>query len=442
MDHSASNGPKPTWVVSSCDVLFDGDAIRIDFVDAAFVFHSQWLHDAKCDTGPSRTAVTAYCSKPAGARIIEAHVGNAATTLEAKWQDESMSSFPAVWLRVHGPLVGKACSDKSPQQVKEPEGWLAATLRIPSVDYHDIFSTTEERCSVVAEQVLDILLMSPETGIIKVTGLPPPDVECERRKINTLVTRVLKKLFGSVFQHSRRAAETTFNVASHRDEDTKRGDVLVNYNTTQVLLPHADHAHYQHPVQVQGFYCLEGESENTFVSGLRALRTLQEEAPDLYKPLVTSQMAVGRTVHYYDPPLRQGTVDTPVTFQPGTSAVKRFRWHAHLTGSLVTPFEDFPVARAAHQKLQEIMRRESHLLKVRLQPGDLYIWNNFTILHGRERVFETPRTGVGQTVPEQVVADRYRAIKMEALREHLEEDWLIHMPLTLLYQMIELIKGY
>ncbi|CAM6121128.1 unnamed protein product [Calypogeia fissa] len=360
MDHSASNGRKPTWVVSSCDVLFDGDAIRIDFVDAAFVFHSQWLHDAKCDTGPSRTAVTAYCSKPAGARIIEAHVGNAATTLEAKWQDESMSSFPAVWLRVHGPLVGKACSDKSPQQVKEPEGWLAATLRIPSVDYHDIFSTTEDRCSVVAEQVLDILPMSPETGIIKVTGLPSPDVECERRKINTLVTRVLKKLFGSVFQHSRRAAETTFNVASHRDEVTKRGDVLVNYNTTQ----------------------------------------------------------------------------------PGTSAVKRFRWHAHLTGSLVTPFEDFPVARAAHQKLQEIMRRESHLLKVRLQPGDLYIWNNFTILHGRERVFETPRTGVGQTVPEQVVADRYRAIKMEAPREHLEEDWLIHMPFTLLYQMIELIKGY
>ena len=434
------DGRKRKWALSNCELLGDGHAIKLDFQDAAFIFHAQWLHDANCDTGPSRTAVNAYCSKAPGAQIIEAHVGTAATTQEIRWRDGSMSSFPALWLRVMGPLVGKVCWKTCSQQSGEPEGWEATTLKIPSVDYHEIFAPTEDRCIAAAERVLDILLMNPGTGIIKVTGLPPPDLESEREKTNTLVTQVLKKLFGSVFQHPRRVGDKTFNVATHHEEDSKRANGLPNYDTTQVLLPHVDHAHYQHPIQIQGWYGLEGESENTFVSGLRILQTLQGEEPELYGPLVSSQMAVGRTVTYYDPPLRQGTVDTPVTFHPGTSTVKRLRWHAHLTGSLVTPYEDFPTARIAHQKLQEIMQRDSHLLRVRLGPGDLYIWNNFTILHGRERVLKTPRTGVGQTVPEQVVADRYRAIKTEALKEHIEEDWLVHMPLSLLYQMGELIK--
>ena len=430
---------KPKWALSNCELLGNGHAIKLDFQDTAFIFHAQWLYDANCDTGPSRTAVNTYCSKGPAAQIIQAHVGTAATAQEIKWQDGSMSSFPALWLRAMGPLVGKACWKTCSQQAEEP-GWEATTLKIPSVDYHEIFAPTEDGCIATAERVLDILLMNRDTGIIKVTRLPPPDLECEREKTNTLVTQVLKKLFGSVFQHPRRVGDKTFNVASHHEEDTKRANGLPNYDTTQVLLPHVDHAHYQHPIQIQGWYGLEGESENTFVSGLRALHTLQDEEPELYGPLVSSKMAVGRTVTYYDPPLRQGTVDTPVTFHPGTSTVKRLRWHAHLTGSLITPYEEFSTARIAHQKLQEIMQRSSHLLKIRLRPGDLYIWNNFTILHGRERVLETPRTGVGQTVPEQVVADRYRAIKTEALKEHIEEDWLVHMPPSLLYQMGELIK--
>ena len=80
---------------------------------------------------------------------------------------------------------------------------------------------------------------------------------------------------------------------------------------------------------------------------------------------------------------------------PGTRQVKRVRWHPHLSGSLMTSFDRYDIARLAHQKFEEVMRRDTHQLKVCLQPGDLYIWNNFTILHGRERVLKVPRTGVG-----------------------------------------------
>ena len=73
------------------------------------------------------------------------------------------------------------------------------------------------------------------------------------------------------------------------------------------------------------------------------------------------------------------------------------------------------------------------------QPGDLYIWDNFRVLHGRERVLGLPRTSVGQTVPEQVVADRYRVLKMAKLKDFIDERWLVHTPLQQLHEMVRLV---
>ena len=445
MDNSAQNGSPPAWDLVDSDIISNGETLAVRFSDASsFMFHAQWLDDAKCDHGPSRTAATAFCQKPAGARILQTHINReemAAVTLDVVWLDESVSSFPAIWLRVVGPLVAKP-EGTSPRTLPmwQSGGWLVNSLAIPTFDYQAIFADTVQECDATAVSIMDELLMAPNTGIIQITGLPAPDVESERDKTNTLVTQVLKRIFGAVFQHPRRTGEKTFNVASHHEEDARRAAGLPNYDTSQILLPHVDHAHYQHPIQVQGWYGLEGESENTFVSGLQALRTLLEEAPELFEPLITAPASVGRVVHYYEPPLYQGAVDTAVTMYPGTSQVKRIRWHPHLTGSIVAPFDDFHRARAAHCKLQEIMRRDSHQLKVILKPGDLYIWNNFTVLHGRERVLQVPRTGVGQTVPEQIIADRYRALKIGRLRGHLDEKWLVHMPAAQLFHLCELLQ--
>ena len=441
MNNSAQVSLSPRWLVVGCDIISQGEAVNVQFPDTSITFHAQWLEDARCDQGPSRTATTAFCHKPAAARILNTRVNSeeVQTMLDVYWYDGSVSSFPCIWLRVMGLLVASPSSSTTSLPTWESGGWLVDTLNIPNVNYNDIFASSPEACENTAVRIMDEILMAPNTGIIKVSCLPAPSIEGEREKTNTLVTQVLKKIFGSVFQHPRRSGEKTFNVASHHVEDSQRAVGLPNYDTSQVLLPHVDHAHYQHPIQVQGWYGLEGESENTFVSGIQALKTLRIESSDLFEVLLKAPMSVGRVVHYYDPPLYQGAVDTAVTMYPGTSQVKRIRWHPHLTGSLITPFDDFHKARAAHQKLQEIMRRDDHQLKVVLKPGDLYIWNNFTVLHGRERVLEVPRTGVGQTVPEQVVADRYRALKIGQLRGQVDEKWLVHVPAPQLYQLTELL---
>ena len=87
------------------------------------------------------------------------------------------------------------------------------------------------------------------------------------------------------------------------------------------------------------------------------------------------------------------------------------------------------------------MRRDTHQLKLVLKPGDLYVWDNFRLLHGREKVLTTPRTGVGQTVPEQVVHDRWRALSTKALREYVGDEWLVHLPMPQLKEMARIMEG-
>ena len=436
----STNNHNVRALIDRCEISSGNDLLTVQFSESEiFTFHAQWLSDAKCDDGPSRSAANAFCERMPTASIEATHINHRGpkSTLTIGWRDGSISELPVVWLRAMAPLVAKASIIEDPPLAK---GWLAQSLTIPHVAYGDIFSESFEQSTATVVRIIDELLDRSSAGIIKVVGLPAPDVASEREKKNTLVTKVLKQIFGSVFVHPRRGADRTFNVASHHEEDVKRAVGLPNYDTTAVLLPHVDHAHYENPIQVQGWYGLEGESENTFVSSLATLRTLKEESPHLFEHLCQAPLAFGRVVHYYNPPLYQATTDAVVTMYPGTRQVKRVRWHPHLSGSLLAPFDRYDIARQAHQKFHEIMRRETHQVKVCLQPGDLYIWNNFTILHGRERVFKVPRTGVGQTVPEQVVMDKYRALKIEQLRNFIEEKWLVHVPTGQLQDLVKLTR--
>ena len=81
--------------------------------------------------------------------------------------------------------------------------------------------------------------------------------------------------------------------------------------------------------------------------------------------------------------------------------------------------------------------RPSIKLEVLMKPGDLYLWNNFRVLHGRQNVIETPRTTVGQTVSEEVVMNRYREIKIKNIKT-LDDSWLAHTPTDVLNDIINI----
>lgn len=416
MDETTSQGSSgmSSDFMLSCNKCTHGNKVTVEFPDATFTFHAQWLHDARCDNGPARNADTAICQQPiATVHIVKVKFSGegASMTLDVTWDDNLTSRFPGFWLRVMAPLVARSESPQSPLTAEEPipKGWKFNALNIPQISYRDIFSEgskQENRSNNVHLEVLNKLLDPSSPGIVKIVDLPEPNFEDERNHRNNINTLVLKRLFGSVFVHPIRGSDQTFNVSSH-SKDAERAVGVANYDTTQLLLPHSDHSFYDTPNQVQGFYGLEGQSENTWVSVQSALATFKEEFPDLYHHLRDTPMTIGRVSRFYGAPLYQATVDTPVTSYPGyPERFKRVRWHPNLT-------------------------------------GDLYLWDNFRLLHGRERVLEVPRTGVGQTVPEQVVHDRYRALHVEALKRYVgDEGWLVHMPMPQLREMAWLVGAY
>jgi hypothetical protein len=83
------------------------------------------------------------------------------------------------------------------------------------------------------------------------------------------------------------------------------------------LLPHTDHAFYSNPIQVLGFYGVEGSTENTSVSTLAVLETQKSESPDLYSQLSRARLAlivvsrVSTVMRYIKAPYPAVNHDTP-----------------------------------------------------------------------------------------------------------------------------------
>ncbi len=407
-----------------------------DNPDISWKFHYQWLANSDCSQGFSKSAVSSPFMQDN--KSVDKVTILTSGDLMVTWLDQSSSVFPSIWLKT------LACEVASPDKefavpMSEPVNyWYANTLTIPEVGWDSIMN---EDCEYhrQSEKVIDLLVKNTEYGIVKITDCPKPDFESERKTENTLLTKLLRKLFGSVFFHPRRGADKTFNVSS---DNAVRAAKLDNYDVSKILLPHTDHAHYIHPAMVMGLYALEGVSVNTWLDGFTALKVLKEEDPQSYACVTQAPLTFGRIAKYYSPALIQANTDTAVTFVPGKpNQVKRIKWHPHLIGWPCCSFADYEQVIAALQKFQSIMLRPEIKLEVTMNPGDMYIWNNFRILHGRQSVLATPRTSVGQTVPEEVVMDTLRNIKIAKIKT-LNDDWLAQIPTALLDELYkyELLK--
>lgn len=434
-------------VIYAAKVQAAGTLVELTFGDGVYMFRSQWLYDAEVDNSPVKNANEVFIRTQEGNRAWSAEpcVDDLGASLYVQWDDGKSAKFPAIWLRSYvNAMAGTLGGLQSDHQ---PRGWLAPELVIPEIQCRDIVAQAGTPSQAALSKIYSMLLPEDSPGIIKIVGLPQPNVEGERRGDNAIVTHILKKLFGSVSTHLRRQPDTTFNIASNHAEDSKKGETLLNYDTPQLLQSHTDMSHYQSPSRIQGLYMLEGHSIDTFVSCQAVMDTFRKEEPGLIKHLYDTPTAIGKVAPWYEPHLYQETIETPAMMGSRTSA-DRLRWHPHPhphhhhSASIVAPFEAYNDARArqAFCTFQEIGRRATHLLQIALGPGDLYVWDNHRIVHGRDRILSAaPRTSVG-AVPEQVVAEAYRAHQIGRLRHLMDEKWLIHVPQAQLDDMVALAE--
>ena len=123
----------------------NGNKVTVEFPDRTFVFHSQWLHDARCDDGAARNAETALCRQSAAAIHVESvriSDQGAKATLDVTWDGGRSSIFPLRWLRMMASSVaaeGNGACRSASRRPAQNKGWTAEALEIPEISYHDLF---------------------------------------------------------------------------------------------------------------------------------------------------------------------------------------------------------------------------------------------------------------------------------------------------------------
>ena len=194
LGNGASLGAGSSAIMLSCNKCTNGNKVTVEFPDASFTFHAQWLHDARCDNGAARNAATAICQQPISTvhvEKVELSGEGIQMTLDVTWDDQLFSSFPGIWLRVLAPLVGRCENAESIPTLDEAisEGWQVDGLQIPEISYRDIFLEAdgaapnqrgERSRDDLTLEALNKLLGASSPGIIKVVDLPAPNFEDER----------------------------------------------------------------------------------------------------------------------------------------------------------------------------------------------------------------------------------------------------------------------
>ena len=157
--------------------------VTVQFPDGTWVFHAQWLYDARCNEGPTRNAATAFCSRGNAVQVTDVSISDQSLSAHLKltWNDGTKSSFPVAWLKVMAPVVAKSQDSKVEQDKPRQRGWTTSSLRIPEIPYNHLFAGDQEKEADDATKlrVISMLLHKTSAGIVKITGLPAPNVKEE-----------------------------------------------------------------------------------------------------------------------------------------------------------------------------------------------------------------------------------------------------------------------
>jgi len=272
-------------------------------------------------------------------------------TLTVDWTDGHRGSRYALsWLREH-------CSCAQCRSSRRPRHrhWgaeLAAAL--PEIDYAD----------VVADDVA--LLRFVETvwtdGVAFVRRAPT----CEDA-LRTLATRV---------GHVR---ATNFGPEFHVEAMIEPNNVAY---TSVELRPHTDLVNHEAPPGVQFLHCLVADAPggaSTLVDGFWVADRLRERAPDTFRLLC--EIPVPYRFHDATHDLRWAA---PVISCNDDGTYREIRFNNALMAPLELPVDLVAPTYAALAQFDAIARSAQGEVGVRLQPGDVMVFHNRRILHGRK----------------------------------------------------------
>lgn len=315
-------------------------------------FHYLWLRDncqcPNCLHPQTRERLFDLMSLDPSEKLVD-HLEARQGSLFITWQDGHQSQFTREWLQEH------AYGDAARQARRE-------TLTLWSADIiQDLPEITHEEVMSGDAGLLAFLDLLCEYGFALIRETPTEDLE---------VTRVASRI--SFLRETNFGRE--FDVISKPNPNN------VAYTALE-LQSHSDLPNWEVPPGTQFLHCLEFDAEggeSTLVDGFSAARQLQSESPEDFDLLC--RLRIPFRFHDADWDIRRSATTLALD---SFGELEEIRFHAALTAPLDIASDQILPFYRAYRALTRIIRKPENVLKLKLQPGDLLVFNNRRVLHGR-----------------------------------------------------------
>lgn len=338
------------------DARIDGDTVAVTWTDSVeSAFHAVWLRD-HCPSGlhPStRERLWDWAAFDPDIRAMDVSV--AENRLSVSWPDGHVSRFGADYLR-------RRRYDDSARHERHGalDLWSAEDIaqRLPNVEHDDVMTDDDA--------LLGLLLKVRDTGFAIVRDMPRGERSGADWACETLARRIA---FTRETNFGRR-----FDVISKPDPNNQA-------YTHDALLAHTDLPNREMPPGVQFLHCLEFEAkggESLLVDGFHAAEELRAANVDAWRLLTTVPMAF--RFHDTEWDVRWSG---PAIALDGNGGYHEIRYNPGVAAPIDAPFDVVKPLYRALSAYAARLKDSRNVLSFKLRPGDMMVFNNRRVLHGR-----------------------------------------------------------
>ena len=318
-----------------------------------------WLRD-NCPSGfhpQTRERQFDLTSIPLELSITNAALENGDIVLT--WDEgDHVSRFNPEWLYDHRPGIG----------LTDPAGVVPVLWRsdfppssLPRASAQDLMTSNDA--------LLAFLIESKKTGLSIVDGM------ADDKDAGIAMARRIGFLRETNFG-------TTFEVMSKPNPN--------NLAYTSHALPlHTDLANQELPPGFQFLHCLANEAAgggSAFCDGFAIASDLKDEDPDAFRLLAETPVPFRFHDEDYDIRRHQMVIDLDAF-----GNLHELHFNAHLAGIFDLPADKMEIYYRAYRKIMQMTRSEKYVMTTRLEGGEMVIFDNRRVLHGRA-AFD-PNTG-------------------------------------------------
>ena len=313
--------------------------------------HNLWLRDnCGCpECTHAQTGERIFDSFAVDPDIAPTLVAADDEALDIEWSDGHRSRFALTWLQEWCPC--DTCRTSRRPAVRLWDASIAEQL--PELAYGEVLADDDG--------LLRFLEMVQTTGLAFVRDVPTD--EDATRSIARSIGHARETNFG-----------TEFDVRTTIDPNN------VAFTAVELGL-HTDLANVESPPGIQFLHCLEASApggDSTLADGFWAAERIRTSDPDAFR--VLCEVSIPYRFHDADHDLRWSAPTIRVDDDGGYREV---RFHNALMAPFDLPADQVEATYAALRRFRDVVNSSQAKLTVRLRPGDLMVFHNRRVLHGR-----------------------------------------------------------